>query len=194
LRKINARADGQELRLAALSGDQQGLLPPRPEAPQLPAAAFDGDEMPSLACDDDFEATAEGLADKLENAREAIADYGDAIAARETELAEAEDRAERGAAAAGADEAGQTEPDDGGAAGVGAGEAAEDEDAPGDDVAAAPGDGDPDALPEALPEDGTPAATPEGEAGDGEAYARRDPMPDPDNANLFRRAISMPGS
>lgn len=163
LRKLVARADGQDFRAMELSDEVQATLPPRPEAPVL---AIQETDTSTIVCNAEGEATDAivELQDQLVVAEEEISAFEALIVAREEQLAAAE-------------AASENQLDD---------QSAE-SDAPSEDEAeTAEAE---EAAPAVPAEEPSESATAEGESATGTPAM---PMQDSENPALFRRVISLP--
>ena len=189
LRKLTARADGQDFRLFDLPEDVQAGLPPRPETPVLTATEIDSE---TVACDADGN-SGDMLTDimvALSTSNDELTAYEALLDTREAEITAAEDMVADSADVADAapadeaeeppattpseDDATEEESDEGGAT----------------DDAVAQEDGgttDDDAVAE---DDGETDNADVAEASTDEAVAQ--PMQDAENPALFRRVISLP--
>ncbi len=171
LRKLIARAEGQDFRVFDLADDVQSTIPPRPEPPVLAASEIDTTQV---ECDADGMAIdlLTLVAGQLDQDETNLTAYEGLIAAREDVLASTENATEDSAPEDTAEtDPSQTQP---APAEPPQGESGDDTDAP--DVA----------------EDSDPNATVDTSEDSTEAATVRAPMEDAENPALFRRVISLP--
>ncbi len=163
LRKVTARADGQDLQTLDLPAARRAEVPARPEVPALPAG-FDAEGRPTIDCaSDDGSAAAAGLEGAVAETAAALAAFEDALAARGTAIAAL---AAAATAPPPAPPVAETPP-----------------------VADLPAPAPVPPVAESVPEPPVAAAAPEAPE---VAAVERAPMPDADVPSIFRRVLALP--